>query len=130
MPPKRKRRPSQEHHGRAVNSPVPAPVVKKQAETEAQSDTALLDMWTDEQETCLLKAVIRWKPVGSFCLAGIAMTRFTDLTGMHKHFRMTNIYEFMRDQGVINPTDKHTTITGIWTKLGSWYNLPMLDERV
>ena len=32
-------------------------------------------------------------------------------------------------QGVIYPGDEHTTIPGLWIKLRSLYNLPMLDER-
>lgn len=35
----------------------------------------------------------------------------------------------MISQGVINPNDEHTKIPGIWEKLASLYNLPILDER-
>ena len=35
----------------------------------------------------------------------------------------------MTSQGVIDPTDEHTKIPGIWEKLGSFYNLPILDNR-
>ena len=49
---------------------------------------------------------------------------------MHKHFRMASIYDYMRNEGLISPTDRHMTIPGIWAKLGSLYNLPVLDERV
>lgn len=48
---------------------------------------------------------------------------------MHKHFRIIAIHNYMIGQGVINSDDEHTTIPGLWTKLGSLYNLPMLDER-
>lgn len=131
MPPKRKRAPSQDQHTSVANSPLPTSAAsKKQSEPEARGDAALLDMWTDDQESCLLKAVIRWKPVGSFWSATTEGLSLTRRPGMHKHFRMTNIYEFMRDSGVINPNDKHTAIPGIWAKLGSLYNLPALDERV
>ena len=48
---------------------------------------------------------------------------------MHKHFRMLAIHDYMTSQGVINPSDNHTKIPGIWEKLASLYNLPILDER-
>lgn len=49
--------------------------------------------------------------------------------GMHKHFRMIAIHDYMISQGVVNPNDAHTSIRGIWEKLGTLYNLPVLDER-
>lgn len=48
---------------------------------------------------------------------------------MHKHFRIIAIHNYMIGQGVISSGDEHTTIPGLWTKLGSLYNLPILDER-
>lgn len=48
---------------------------------------------------------------------------------MHKHFRMIAIHNYMISQGVVSSGDQHTTIPGLWTKLGSLYNLPVLDER-
>ena len=35
----------------------------------------------------------------------------------------------MISQGVVNPSDEHTKIPGLWKKLGLLYNLPLLDER-
>ena len=70
------------------------------------------DRWTDDQEATLLKAIVQWKPVG-----------------MHKHFRMLAIRDYMLGQGVIKSTDDHTSVAGIWTKLESLYDLPRLDER-
>jgi len=52
-----------------------------------------------------------------------------DVPGTHKHFRMIAIHNYMIGQGVVNSGDQHTTISGLWTKLGSLYNLPILDER-
>ena len=34
-------------------------------ESGSKDDSAFPDAWTDGQETTLLKAMIRWKPVGS-----------------------------------------------------------------
>jgi hypothetical protein len=50
--------------------------------------------------------------------------------GMHKHFRMIAISEFMKSQGYAPSHAEHTRIPGIWKKLGTLYNLPALDERV
>lgn len=50
--------------------------------------------------------------------------------GMHKHFRMIAVSEFMKSQGYASSHTEHTRIPGIWKKLGTLYNLPGLDERV
>ncbi|OGE56082.1 hypothetical protein PENARI_c003G04619 [Penicillium arizonense] len=70
------------------------------------------DPWTDEQETALLKAIIKWKPVG-----------------LHKHFRMLAISDYLKSQGYAPSTAEHMRIPGIWKKLGTLYNLEALDER-
>ncbi|KAJ5852490.1 Chromatin modification-related protein EAF7 [Penicillium soppii] len=72
----------------------------------------ITDPWTDEQETALLKAIIKWKPVG-----------------IHKHFRMLAISDYLKSQGYAPSTAEHMRIPGIWKKLGSLYNLEALDER-
>ncbi|KAJ5147223.1 hypothetical protein N7526_000575 [Penicillium atrosanguineum] len=72
----------------------------------------LSDPWTDEQETALLKAIIKWKPVG-----------------LHKHFRMLAIADYLKSQGFGPSTADHMRIPGIWKKLGTLYNLEALDER-
>ncbi|OAL25796.1 hypothetical protein AYO20_10351 [Fonsecaea nubica] len=68
--------------------------------------------WTTAQESALLQAIIRWKPVG-----------------MHKHFRMIAIRDHLLSSGAINPDDSHTSTAGIWRKLASLYDLEKLDER-
>ena len=71
-----------------------------------------MDLWTDDQEISLLKATMKWKPVG-----------------MHKHFRMLAIREYLLMEGVTASEDEHTRIPGIWEKLGSLYELSTLDDR-
>ncbi|KAL1955574.1 hypothetical protein VTO42DRAFT_8453 [Malbranchea cinnamomea] len=113
MPPKKKQKisaagdaaPSQSDHVHLTPQPA---VTKREIDYEAIAN----DPWTDEQETALLKGIVRWKPVG-----------------IHKHFRMLAIYDYMRSQGYAPPTEEHTRIPGIWKKLGTLYNLEALDER-
>lgn len=54
----------------------------------------------------------------------------TGQLGMHKHFRMLAISDYMKSQGYATPTEQHTRIPGIWKKLGTLYNLSGLDDRV
>ncbi|KAI1611669.1 chromatin modification-related protein EAF7-domain-containing protein [Exophiala viscosa] len=80
--------------------------------TEVDESKTDLSQWTDDQESALLQAIVRWKPVG-----------------LHKHFRMIAIRDHLLAQGIIGPDDPHTTSTGIWKKLDSLYDLAKLDER-
>ncbi|KAJ9285006.1 hypothetical protein DTO027B5_8508 [Paecilomyces variotii] len=116
MPPKKKpkissRGPSTPSQGDSAPPSADTPSNTGAKRPDADYDL-VSDPWTDEQETSLLKGVIRWKPVG-----------------MHKHFRMIAIAEYMRSQGYASPDEPHTRIPGIWKKLGTLYNLPALDER-
>ncbi|EXJ72987.1 uncharacterized protein A1O5_04136 [Cladophialophora psammophila CBS 110553] len=77
--------------------------------TSSPDDTHL---WSPAQESALLRAIVRWKPVG-----------------MHKHFRMIAIRDHLLSSGAINPEDSHTSTAGIWRKLASLYDLEKLDER-
>ncbi|KAL5049672.1 chromatin modification-related protein EAF7-domain-containing protein [Aspergillus fruticulosus] len=108
MPPRKK--PKLNNH--ADNAQLPANAPADGAAQRGPSYDLVTDPWTDEQETALLKGVIKWKPVG-----------------MHKHFRMVAISEFMKSQGYAPSHAEHTRIPGIWKKLGTLYNLPALDER-
>lgn len=57
-------------------------------------------------------------------------TALTKSEGMHKHFRMIAISQHLRNHGYTSAKDDHTRIPGIWEKLGKYYNLDALDERV
>ncbi|KAL2871769.1 uncharacterized protein BJX67DRAFT_376639 [Aspergillus lucknowensis] len=109
MPPRKKAKLT----AQTENPPSPAhtPAGDNAAQRTPSYDR-VSDLWTDEQETALLKGIIKWKPVG-----------------MHKHFRMVAISEFMKSQGYAPSHAEHTRIPGIWKKLGSLYNLAGLDER-
>ena len=124
MPPKRKLRPSTVEQPSsdpapstspsAQPDPLPKPDNTNTAAGTSTSNNLLNDPWTDEQEIALLKALVRWKPVG-----------------MHKHFRMISIANYMSAQPCVKPeADEHCKVPGIWEKLGQLYNLAVLDERV
>lgn len=49
--------------------------------------------------------------------------------GMHKHFRMISLANYLRNHGYDPEYETHTRIPGIWQKLRTMYNLPILDER-
>ncbi|BCS26071.1 uncharacterized protein APUU_50782S [Aspergillus puulaauensis] len=108
MPPRKKPK----LNTQAENPHSPANTPAEGAAQGTPSYDLVADPWTDEQETALLKGIIKWKPVG-----------------MHKHFRMVAISEFMKSQGYAPSHAEHTRIPGIWQKLGTLYNLPALDER-
>ncbi|EDU48005.1 CT20 family protein [Pyrenophora tritici-repentis] len=75
-------------------------------------DDLLNDPWADEQETQLMKSMMKWKP-----------------TGMHKHFRIISIHTDMRSHGFASDDAPHTRIPGIWKKLWQLYDLDALDTR-
>lgn len=75
MPPKKKGRvPSRAASTPSGNTTEPTaeeisgPTEGGATEETPVTDRVQLDFWTDEQETSLFKAMIRWKPVGSFSI--------------------------------------------------------------
>ncbi|KAF9099975.1 hypothetical protein BGX29_006860 [Mortierella sp. GBA35] len=63
--------------------------------------------WDETMEMALFYAAIKFKPVG-----------------MHKHFRMVNLHKHFNKH---SPTP--CTISELWEKLGTMYDLQTLDER-
>jgi MRG-binding protein len=49
--------------------------------------------------------------------------------GIHKHFRMVQIRQYLLDNRYINPRAAHTSSRGLWEKLNSLYDLEALDQR-
>jgi len=116
MPPKKRvRRASRAASTVSHETPVATPAAPSESPIKPEVFQHALDLsdpWSDEQEISLFKAMIKWKPVG-----------------MHKHFRMLSIAQHMRSHGHDPKREPHTSISGIWGKLGSLYNLRILDER-
>ncbi|KAJ4416743.1 DASH complex subunit ask1 [Gnomoniopsis sp. IMI 355080] len=117
MGPKKKNRasttatPASNDEAMDVDTPQAADTPTTMAAKEASS-VDLTSPWTDDQVSMLLKAVIRWKPAG-----------------MHKHFRMLAISNYMRDWGYDSDVYSHVRIPGIWTKLSEFFNMPVIDDR-
>lgn len=52
-----------------------------------------------------------------------------EISGMHKHFRMLAISEYLRSHGYDPAVYTHIRIPGIWNKLSEFFNMPVIDER-
>lgn len=98
MPPRKKTK--------RANSPTPQDDAAQSSADTPSSDSAgkpdtdydfISDPWTDEQETALLKAIIKWKPVGKFNCASHGRTprltvrsrRCTQTFSNARHFRLS-----------------------------------------
>ncbi|KAH8585574.1 chromatin modification-related protein EAF7-domain-containing protein [Bisporella sp. PMI_857] len=117
MPPRKKARGSApavaEEDPMDIDPQTPAaaaPTTKKP--TSPLPYNMLKDPWTDEQEISLFKGIMKWKP-----------------NGMHKHFRMIALSEYLRNHGYDPRLEPHTNVDGIWKKLGTMYNMSIIDER-
>ncbi|KAK5138565.1 hypothetical protein LTR08_000153 [Meristemomyces frigidus] len=102
-----------------VAAASPTPTSQPKSPTPAASpparpsaDHVVHDPWADEEEIGLFKGLMQWKP-----------------TGIHKHFRLIALHQFMLSNGYIHPRNPHTRPAGIWRKLHSLYDLEALDER-
>lgn len=51
------------------------------------------------------------------------------MLGIHKHFHLLSLHQYLLSHGYIHPSAPHTRIPSIWTKLDSLYDLAALDER-
>lgn len=122
MPPRKKAKAS------AASTPLGdgQPGTPQTSNTLAQ-DELLNDPWEDEQEIQLLKSMMKWKPTGKWHLSLSEIN--TNVTGLHKHFRMISIHNDMTSHGFATEKVPHTRIPGIWKKLDQLYDLETLDAR-
>ncbi|KAK5121662.1 hypothetical protein LTR85_004834 [Meristemomyces frigidus] len=111
MPPRKRAKVSQ------ATSPTPTsqpktPTPAAEASPSKTDEQVLNDPWTDEEEIGLFRGLMQWKP-----------------TGIHKHFRLIALHQFMLSNGYTHPRNEHTRPAGIWRKLQTLYDLEALDER-
>ncbi|TLD21316.1 hypothetical protein PspLS_09001 [Pyricularia sp. CBS 133598] len=120
MPPRKRGRSSlatttaaaQEDDAMEIDTPQAASTPTTITAPTTHPTVDLTSPWTDDQVASLFKGIIRYKPAG-----------------MHKHFRMIAISEHLRKHGFDPNVLKHTRIPGIWEKLGTFYNIDVIDDR-
>ncbi|KAI5357951.1 hypothetical protein Slin14017_G113120 [Septoria linicola] len=117
MPPRKRARHSQ------ATSPSPSASRQKTPETAASQQSAsspnkptepiaIDDPWSDHEEIGLFKGLMIWKP-----------------TGIHKHFRLLALHNWLLENNYIHPKYEHTKPKGIRAKLETLYNMDALDAR-
>ncbi|KAF2207823.1 hypothetical protein CERZMDRAFT_114990 [Cercospora zeae-maydis SCOH1-5] len=114
MPPRKRARHSQ------ATSPSPSASRQKTPETAASNSspnkppeaTTSGDPWSDHEEIGLFKGLMIWKP-----------------TGIHKHFRLLALHNWLLENNYIHPRNEHTKPKGIRAKLETLYNMDALDAR-
>ncbi|KAK4544567.1 hypothetical protein LTR36_004139 [Oleoguttula mirabilis] len=111
MPPRKRAKVSQAASPTPTSQPK-TPTPAAEAPPSKTDEQVLNDPWTDEEEIGLFKGLMQWKP-----------------TGIHKHFRLIALHQFMLSNGYIHPRNEHTRPAGIWRKLHTLYDLDALDER-
>ncbi|KAK1020242.1 hypothetical protein LTR33_019116, partial [Friedmanniomyces endolithicus] len=85
MPPRKRTRISQATSPTPTSQP-PTPAAAEVASPSKSEDKLLTDPWTDEEEIGLFKGLMTWKP-----------------TGIHKHFRLIALHQFLLNDGYIHP---------------------------
>ncbi|KAL9114481.1 MAG: hypothetical protein Q9227_001562 [Pyrenula ochraceoflavens] len=78
MPPKRKRQPSHDHPASTSGQETAIPPIERAKEPRPGFDPGLLDIWTDDQESCLLRAILRWKPEDSLTFDTVESNNTTE----------------------------------------------------
>lgn len=68
----------------------------------------------------------RYAEISSF---NSAFSTNNSTQGIHKHFRMLQIRQYLLDNRYISPKAAHTTSAGLWAKLATLYDLESLDQR-
>ncbi|KAL8979170.1 MAG: hypothetical protein Q9205_005433 [Flavoplaca limonia] len=131
MAPKKKARgPSRPASSPSANAIEDAPFTKDtSAKTGARFPLLQDDGWTDDQESVLFKGMIRWKPVGWAISSPFSTALTKSPRGVHKHFRIIAISQYLQSHGYTPLEHEHTRIPHIWKKLESLYNLEALDDR-
>ncbi|KAM3423693.1 hypothetical protein BST61_g1105 [Cercospora zeina] len=117
MPPRKKARHSQATSpslsASRQKTPETAPSQRSTSSPNKPPEAATSnDPWSDHEEIGLFKGLMLWKP-----------------TGIHKHFRLVALHNWLLENNYIHPRNEHTKPKGIRAKLETLYNMNALDAR-